>query len=273
MRITFHVQVENQFRISGFEGRFYYERFFNESLFEGVNHSCPADSDEEIYTCPDEEKTAFGSEIKSHVNYGQFNTDSSGDPRPCNYPNNYTCSWSISAEAENKVIVFENVEMDEISVEEGEEQSPLKKGLPGDFIYLNSSQGFRMESSGPNILKPHVFEIFQKSNDVKFEKNSRDTFVFRLLENSSLDVRFATDANEVYRGFKILIMSDENYLEYLNDKTTTTVKSTTTTREKLSFSSPKPQTSAQNSRTSGSKTNFLIILLKLICLVEILEQK
>ena len=184
MRVTFHVEVEEKFRISGFEGRFYYERFFNESLFDGVNQPCPV---LEIYTCPEEEKTAFGSEIKSHINYGQFNTDSSGDPRPCNYPNNYTCSWSISAEAENKVTVFENVEMDEISIEEGEEQSPLKKGLPGDFIYLNSSQGFKMESSGPNILKPHVFEIFQKSNDVKFEKISRDTFVFRL-ENSSLDV-------------------------------------------------------------------------------------
>ena len=269
MRITFHVEVENQFRVSGFEGRFYYERFFNESLFEGVNHSCPADSDEEIYTCPDEEKTAFGSEFKSHVNYGQFNTDSSGDPRPCHYPNNYTCSWSISAKTENKVIVFENVEMDEISVVKGEEQSPLKKGLPGDFLYLNSTQGFRMKSSGPNILKPHVFQIFQESADVKFEKISKNTLVFRLHENSSLDVRFETDANEVYRGFKALIMSDENYLEFLNDMTTTTVKSTTTSPENLSFSSPNPKTTqntAENSSTSGSKIYFLIILIILVCL-------
>ena len=142
-------------------------------------------------------------------------------------------SWSISSETENKVIVFENVEMDEISVEEGEEQSPLKKGLSGDLLFLNSSQGFRMKSSGPNILKPHVFEIFQESADVKFEKLTKNTFVLRLLENSSLDVRFATDTNEVYQGFKILIMSDENYLEYLNDRTTTTVKSTTSTREEF----------------------------------------
>jgi hypothetical protein len=229
-----------------------------------VNQPCPVYSDEEIYTCPDEEETAFGSEIKSHINYGQFNTDSSGDPRPCNYPNNYTCSWSISSEAENKVIVFENVEMDEISVEEGEEQSPLKMGLSGDFLFLNSSQGFRMESSGPNIFKPHVFEIFQESADVNFEKITKNTFVFRLLENSTLDVRFETDANEVHRGFKILIISDENFLEYLNDRTTTTVKSTTRTREELTFSSPNPQSTpnpTENSSTNGSKTYFLIILI------------
>ena len=264
MRVTFHVEVEDQFRISGFEGRFYYKRFFNDSLFEGVNQPCPVYSDEEIYTCPDEEETAFGSEIKSHINYGQFNTDSSGDPRHCNYPNNYTCSWSISSEAENKVIVFENVEMDEISVEEGEEQSPVKIGLSGDFLFLNSSQGFRMESSGPNIFKPHVFEIFQESADVNFEKITKNTFVFRLLENSTLDVRFETDANEVHRGFKILIISDENFLEYLNDRTTTTVKSTTRTREELTFSSPNPQSTpnpTENSSTNGSKTYFLIILI------------
>ena len=114
-----------------------------------------------------------------------------------------------------------------------------------------------MESSGPNILKPHVFEMFQKSVDVNFEKITKNTFAFRLLENLALDVRFAADANEVHQGFKILIMTDENYSEYLNDRTTTTMKSITITREKLTFSSPNPQTTQTTTENSSTKYSFV----------------
>ncbi|CBY06763.1 unnamed protein product [Oikopleura dioica] len=261
MRVTFHANVEEDFRISGFEGRFYFEQFFNKSLFDTVNQPCPAYSDQDMYTCLDQEKTAFGSEIKSHISYGQINSDSSGNPRTCNYPNNFTCSWSINAEEENKVIFFENVEVDEISVKEGDEKNPLKDGLSGDFIYLNSSQGFRMRSTGPNIHKPHVYEIYEKSDDVVFEKLRKNSFLFRLLENSSLDITFSTDANEVYGGFKILIMSDGKYLEYLNGRSTTTVTSTTTTLDKMSSSTTISQRSVENSSTSSAEKNLIKILL------------